>query len=305
MTPDVGRVTADPLLALEPGTQIHFAETLITFPFEDRAGALIDWRVAQGLVLAFSVSDGRQTEVHGSAVLVAPGVALCAAHVMEQYTEALVGGRLDAVCFGLAHHGVDLWRVRHVTQAAAGTDTSILGLEAISALPADATYRRASMTTRVPKIGERLLCLGFRPATVAFDVDSNRQLAIHASLIASAGPVRQRFPTGRDRRVLPWPSVEVDMPAWGAMSGGPVFDEAGRLIGLLSMSLESEDEPSPSYVSLLWPTMTTRFRRGWPPLTDIPESLSLLEMDRRICAIDRPEAIRQGGDGVIRYDAWE
>jgi hypothetical protein len=159
VTPDVGRVTADPLLALEPGTEIHFAETLITFPFEDRAGALVDWRVAQGLVLGFSVSDGRQTKVHGSAVLVAPGVALCAAHVMEQYTEALVGGRLDAVCFGLAHHGVDLWRVRHVTQAAAGTDISILGLEAISALPADATYRRASMTTRLPKIGERLLCL--------------------------------------------------------------------------------------------------------------------------------------------------
>ena len=302
--PDIGIVAVDPLLSLQPGAEIHFAETLITFPFDGRAGALADWRVAEGMVLGLAVGDRRQTEIHGSAVLVAPGVALCATHVIETYRQALMRGRADAVCFGVARHGVDLWRVRHVTQAA-GTDISVLGLEAISALPVNAIYRRASITTRLPRVGERLLCLGFRASAEAFEIGSDGQLALHGALIAAAGTVQQRFVQGRDRLVLPWPSVEVDLPTWGGMSGGPVFDGTGKLIGLLSKSLETGDEPSPSYVSLLWPMLTTRFRRAWPPISDMPETLSFVEMDRRMCSIDRPEVVSVTDTGAIEYSVWE
>lgn len=57
----------------------------------------------------------------------------------------------------------------------------------------------------------------------------------------SASPGLRGYPHGRDRVMLPWPVLEVDCPTWGGMSGGPVFDEHGHLIGLLCSSFSVEE----------------------------------------------------------------
>ena len=48
--------------------------------------------------------------------------------------------------------------------------------------------------------------------------------------------------------MLPSPCIEVNMETLGGMSGGPVFNEEGRLIGILSSSFDG----GPSYVTLIW-----------------------------------------------------
>jgi hypothetical protein len=91
------------------------------------------------------------------------------------------------------------------------------------------------------------------------------------------------------------------------MSGGPAFDERGFLVGLLSTSWEGE---GPAYVSLIWPSLETRVTPSWPPGL-YPAPVSLLEMDRRLCGIERPDALevvagdKSTGNYTLRYRPWD
>ena len=55
------------------------------------------------------------------------------------------------------------------------------------------------------------------------------------------GTVTERFPDGRDAVMLPFPCFQSDMPIYGANSGGPVFDEKGRVCGINCTSYEGTD----------------------------------------------------------------
>ena len=110
--------------------------------------------------------------------------------------------------------------------------------------------------------------------------------------------------------MLPSPTLEVDCPAWGGLSGGPAFDKHGRVVGVLSSSYTGpEDTTGPSYISLLWPALCAEINGGWPAGV-IPAHRSLRELEPRLCLIDDPSAIsveRSGQDGPVRitYKRWE
>ncbi len=50
---------------------------------------------------------------------------------------------------------------------------------------------------------------------------------------------------------MPSVCIEVAMECWGGMSGGPVYNKDGRLVGIVSSSLDS----GPAYVTLVWDAM--------------------------------------------------
>jgi hypothetical protein len=243
--------------------------------------------------------DGQRIVVHGSAVMVAAGVALCALHVVERYTAGIAAGSTSIVCIAPRRHGADLWLVRHVTNGV-GSDFAFLAVEAISTVAPDHMYRVAALTTRTPRVGERLLCLGFVAAQESFERQADGTRAFSGQLIAAAGSVTEVHPLGRDSRLLPFPALEVDFPAWGGMSGGPVFDERGYLVGILSRSWETEDEPSPSYVALAWAALASIFRQDWP----LPAARNLALLDVATCSIQRPEAIVRSAGGKVDYRIW-
>jgi hypothetical protein len=58
--------------------------------------------------------------------------------------------------------------------------------------------------------------------------------------------------------------VEVNMEARGGMSGGPVFNEAGHVVGVVSSSVGWEGGNGPTYVSLVWPAALSEVRAPWP-----------------------------------------
>lgn len=303
-----GVITADPAASVAKGTTLRFKPTPVITDFKGKTATLNNWHFFEGLVLSISFSDGASHYVEGSAVVVAPGVALCATHVIRPRLQELIAGTTGAMCQGLASHGVLLWHIRKVTEVPS-TDITILGLELASAFPPENLFLQAMLTTRTPKIGEELLICGFRASAPAFPVKAGEPIETTGEVRISRGPVTNRFPHGRDSSMVPWPVIEVACPVRGGMSGGPVFDESGHLIGLVCSSLDISEDEGVTYVSLLWRAMTAQFESGWlkgvlPPLA------SLLELDRRICPIVRPDAISRiphanGGGYTTEYKPWE
>src|SRR5450432_1387180 len=124
-------------------------------------------------------------------------------------------------------------------------------------------------------------------------------------MMVARGKVTARYEHGRDRVLLPAPCFEVDCPAIGGMSGGAAFDEGGFAIGAVTSSIEG----GPTYLSLIWPAMIETIHPMWPSGLYIKPT-SLLEMDRRICGIHRPEAIKifqdpSTGRTIARLHHWE
>jgi hypothetical protein len=170
-------------------------------------------------------------------------------------------------------------------------------------------FNQAIISTRFPKIGENLLIAGFRASDYEFKVfngDKGEKLISYSgNVLACNGSVTNRFPAGRDTSMLPWPTLEVSCPSFGGMSGGPVFDSKGMLIGLLSSSYDE----GPSYISLIWPALATRFEGGWPNSFFEGEK-TLIDLTPQLCSIDKPSAIsiveKTNDEGSkIMYEIWE
>jgi hypothetical protein len=92
----------------------------------------------------------------------------------------------------------------------------------------------------LPLIGDRLWAFGYRHGDL---VDG----AAHIAPIVTSGVVTGCFPDGRGER-MPSICVEVAMNSVGGMSGGPVVDHEGWLVGIVSSSLND----GPTYITLMW-----------------------------------------------------
>ena len=183
---------------------------------------------------------------------------------MEPHIEALLSGRIGCLATGASKEGLQAWRVSKVNEVP-NTDIYILGLALSSQVPKSGIFHRAVVSTCVPEAGESLTLCGFRLDHTEAEI-AGQAMVLHfaGNLLCCRGEVSQVFPQGRDRAMLPWPSVEVRCPAWGGMSGGPVFNAHGHLVGLVCSSFSDEEHSGPAYVSLLGPALTQGFSGGWP-----------------------------------------
>jgi S1-C subfamily serine protease len=302
-----GRVTEDPAENAPVGYQLHFEAKLFHPMFPGRVGAPRDWSHFEGVLLSLDFAVGLRHSLEGSAVLISPGVALAATHVIEPWRERLTSGEAEAVALGIANNEIVIWRVREVTMID-NTDLTILALSLASDAPHDTRFSLAAISTRFPSIGEKVMSVGFRSAHTTYEMHAPG--FNYSGLVKiGVGEVTARYPTRRDAHLLPWPTIEIACSTSGGMSGGPAFDSKGFLIGILSSSFDTDDEKGPSYVSLLWPALTTKIRVGWPGGL-IKTPVSLLDLDRRVCAIDRPEAVALNVDPLTgltqtAYTPWE
>jgi hypothetical protein len=304
-----GTVTADPTAALPVGASLQFRSVPVTLDIPTQTASVKNWHYFEGILLSLCFTDDVLQRIEGSAVFIAPGVALCATHVIGPHLSCLMAGTLVASCYGIAPHGLQIWVVRKITTIP-NTDLTILGVELASALPPENLFLQSVITTRLPKVGEDLLICGFRADETAFVLNKqNRRVETSGDVWLCKGTITDRYPLGRDRRMIPWPVLEVACPAWGGMSGGPVYESHGLLVGLLCSSIETAPGKGVSYVSMLWPALTTRFESSRPSGL-IRGSISLLEMDRRLCAIDQPNALAATYDELndavrTEYRWWE
>jgi hypothetical protein len=125
-------VAEDPANSMAIGSQIYFHDVGKLHVEPCNVKSVANWEIFNGALLALGFGTRERIAIEGSAAIVAPGVALCARHVIEPRMAALGAGALNAVGFGICGDGVQLWNVRTLT-IVDGTDIAILGLQLATA----------------------------------------------------------------------------------------------------------------------------------------------------------------------------
>lgn len=244
----------------------HFRFTELPSAITDRAIVLIG-------------DDGHTLRAIGSGVLVAPELALTAKHVMWDFWTAFQSpiiprgqdpistsfrvlamnfpGEDDNAAFGIVEN---MW-------GASFSDLAILHVRPIS--PVKSKYETAKLILDAlpPEPGQNIAAFGY-PASSAEALSRDPlEIRWRISPCTTYGTVLQVFQSRRDRSLLNFPSFEINARFEGGMSGGPVFNEAGHLCGIVSASLKPETGVSHiAYAASLWPVFGTNIDFAGPGL---------------------------------------
>lgn len=259
-----------------------------------------DLSALRGVALQLAgISDGKYFP-WGSGILVAPGIGITAKHVYDEFKVKLGTG------FGLAAIGANgsvanFWTV-HQVLSIGGTDLSLLTLDFRTPWAEKLDIKLPELHLCLPKVGDQVFSFGFRAAEENFHcIDNATKLGVLG--ISSIGTVTAVYPSGRDRSNLPGPCFEVDMPTVSGMSGGPVFDSFGRLIGLISTSFHWGPDDGVTFVSLLWTAAFRKIMPVWPPgMYSEPTNLrEISETENNRCYLSYSDCMRWDGRELRVY----
>jgi len=304
----LGEIIDNPAHQQPDGPTLRFCPTLFPAQAHLRRSALGDWDFFDGLVLALHFGPAHRQHVLGSAVLVAPGIALCARHVVESHVQEILDKKIDFICSGISRSGMMFWRVKEITLTRQ-TDVAILALTFASRFPKRNEFTLAAISTRLPREGELMTIAGFRASQDEFLSLPPTPNSIGGNILVATGEVRQLFEDRRDY-MLPGPTVVLDCANLGGMSGGPAFDERGMLVGVLGVGEDaSENAVGIAYVSLIWPALAMQIQPTWPPGYWDGRSVSLLNIDNEFCHIERRDAVSAELDPLtgttkLTYEKW-
>ena len=223
--------------------------------------------------LSLSLTTKKEDESYasGTAVIIAPYLAITAKHVIEDYfklydrisIEKETGefrGTFSLYAYqtinNVENNGV--WNISRLWPCKE-SDLYLLRLTPNSKASKNYKWRCPILSFSLPEVGDRMSAFGYSKPKI--DIESNL-LTYETS--TSIGEVIEVHKKMRDSVRLNFPCFMVNSRFDGGMSGGPVFNDNGELCGLICSTLEplSIHEPHVSYVTLLSPILKT--------LIDIP-----------------------------------
>lgn len=91
------------------------------------------------------------------------------------------------------------------------------------------------MTIAPPRVGERVVAFGYerKEPKVIVDSDGTRHIELEGKPSTSVGEVIEVHEHRRDTHNLSFPCFRVNCRMPGGMSGGPIFNDSGRLCGIV------------------------------------------------------------------------
>lgn len=291
----------DPLARLPAGSKISFEP--IPFGGSDASSVpegVTNWTFFDGaLMIVLLTYIGEPPIAIGTAVGIAPGLAVTATHVVEGDLAKLLDGDASILCAAPRDSGLELWSVRKVM----GTDTddtAYLGLELASEVSDGWKMRTLPVTTRTPRIGERLHVAGFR---LAASQAQDGHLTLEGDLYMAVGEVSAVHHPMRDRHLMPYPAIEIACGSLGAMSGGAVLDESGHLMGVISRGVTTDDGRGPTFASWVVGVLNRTVELPWPPGA-YPQPVHLLDIDERLLNLEGRDHLEVIDESRCNYRAW-
>ncbi|MEZ5885312.1 MAG: hypothetical protein R3D56_00190 [Paracoccaceae bacterium] len=208
-----------------------------------------------------------------TAFFIAPGVAISTWHVFKDYLPEPVNGKWEnaplpaefqIVSFG-NQGSLSVWPISSFSvgeDANGGSDLTSIGCHLHGDQPVNKVHGYLETSARFPAIGERLHMRGFKESSPR----SWNEYPIRLTQYESAGTVIEVYPNGRGNMPR-GPCFCIDSGATGGMSGAPVFDNNGLVIGVLSTG---NDDPNSGYsvVSSVAPIFSHKITQTWRPEKD-------------------------------------
>lgn len=196
----MGTVVDDPAKTARIHEELRFQSVQFAPVISNGAGDLAEWTHFGSVLLGLGFKTGVSVSIEGSAVMIGPGLALAAKHVIQPRLERILASE-DAPFLGaVTEDGLQLWRLHQVVMN--DTDIVILRIELASKFPPERLFHTAALTTRIPKIGERVQIAGFRSEKAS-------EAEISGQVRVGVGEVTAIYLTGRDKVMLPHPCIEV------------------------------------------------------------------------------------------------
>jgi hypothetical protein len=216
--------------------------------------------------------DGALSHPIGSAVFIAAGLVMTAKHVIDEFWRRMGPGtpftgkqektgyfEIMVVQYPGEEGVIALWLVSAIV-GASFTDIAFLTVLPANKLAESYSFTRLPMLSVLPpKIGERVTGFGYAASEVLTSDEIEIKLALHPS--TTSGIVTAIYPEYRDRGMLSFPCFEIATHFIGGMSGGPLYDEAGHLCGLICASRDGE---AIAYGATLWAAMGTSITHQGP-----------------------------------------
>jgi hypothetical protein len=258
-----------------------------------------NWTFFEGAVMALWLSDGVTTESVGTAVMVAPGLAITATHTFRARLAEIQAAEIGLLCAAPTSAGLDLWRPRELSFDDLG-DIAYMSVERASPIGDDWRLRVLPLTTRCPAVGERLHIIGLR---LDKSVDDGTSVALAGDLYAAAGAVVAVYPSGRDQLLVPYPAIDLACGSLGGMSGGAVIDNRGFLMGVISRGWSTDDGLGPTTAAWLVGALDRTLKIPWPPGLYGP-SVRLLDVHEQLLRIEGRDHIHRIDDDRYDYEVW-
>ncbi|MBW1988336.1 MAG: trypsin-like peptidase domain-containing protein [Deltaproteobacteria bacterium] len=214
----------------------------------------------------------------GTAIIISKFMAITAKHVILDFYYRLdkksmdnpagnLAGTFNLQVFQILNNG-KTGRVWNVTKLwlCNFTDIAVLMLIPVSKEALDYRWSIPILDLIPPEIGERVFCFGYRKPKITKNGNTIEWIV---DPITSTVSVKCLHHEKRDSCRLSFPCFQIDARFDGAMSGGPVFNDSGKLCGIICSNLPptSDEEEHVSYVTSLWPLMALEIdinRKGHP-----------------------------------------
>lgn len=239
--------------------------------------------VAVKLVVQFPSGE---THVIGTATIITGFLAVTARHNLIDVVERF-GAQQDTNALEVTDYALRLiqvlsgpryaiWEVRSAWTSGE-TDLALLhlALQGQSA-PVWAIESRSLMTRALPPaVGEVVAAFGYHSSVTKTtrNPDGSYHLDLNDEGATTTGVVEEILPNGQPSGRFNFPCYRVAARFDAGMSGGPVFDEPGRLCGIISGTYGMPEGRPLSYVTTLWPMLRMRIsadRSGFPKNTTYP-----------------------------------
>lgn len=216
------------------------------FTSVDGIGSMDSLHQAGDSLVAVIRSTKEGLEPIGSGVMIGPGLLLTATHVLDEFDGTgspplfmtFLPNRARAWLghSSITSSGLSEFDVRRKKKS----DITLVSCTLNSDAHMDCQLTLAPLQVALPLVGDRLWAFGYRHHDFKAKVS-------RVNPLVSSGLVTAVFPDGRGER-MPAACVEVAMDTFGGMSGGPVANDDGYVIGVVSSSFDG----GPSYVTLIW-----------------------------------------------------